>query len=410
MDPSVAFTASNLTSHEFMEIVRAKALEEFSDPQRVVSLPPRERDTDSKVVDRDSVALQSLFPRPRPQVGGTQQEDWGFSMLQIRDVHAAHGCRGSGVRVAVLDTGVSKQHEDLASAIETGADFSGGWTGWEDFQGHGTHCAGIIGARDNDRGIIGVAPECTLLIGKVLGDSGSGTLEGIAAGIDWAVSQRADVISMSLGADGPISGNIRAAIDRAIAAGCLISVAAGNSGPYPGTVGNPGNYNPCIAVGAVDSSSRVAEFSSRGVEVDVSAPGVQILSCFPGNRYTKMSGTSMACPYVSGVLALYVEKCRKVGRVPSQPEAEALLRSTALDIDIPGFDINTGYGLIQPMALLNALDPVVPPPVPPPIDLPVPPPINPPIPPPVPSPVPPVPPRPVSYTLVFRGVELIPEQ
>jgi subtilisin family serine protease len=271
------------------------------------------------------------------------------------------------VRIALLDTGVDASHPDLT--VEEGCDFTASPSGWADAQGHGTHCAGIIAARDNSLGVVGAAPAASLLAGKVLGDNGSGTIEGIAAGIDWAVSRGVDVISMSLGGDGPVSGVMRAAIDRAIAAGIIVVVAAGNSGPYPRTVGSPGNYTPCVTVAATDSSNNVARFSSRGVELDVAAPGVNIMSTYPGGRYTALSGTSMATPYVAGIAALFCQLAKSLGVQPRQQLFESYATQTALDLGAPGKDTSYGYGLIQPKALLAKLAgdnvrPTPPPPAP----------------------------------------------
>jgi subtilisin family serine protease len=149
---------------------------------------------------------------------------------------------------------------------------------------------------------------------------------------------------------------MQAALDAAIQAGVIVVVAAGNSGPYEGTVGSPGNYKPCVTVAAVDAAGNIARFSSRGGAVDVGAPGVRILSTYPNGRYTQLSGTSMATPYVAGIAALFVEKARNLGVVPSQSLFEKLIRETALDRGAPGFDTSYGEGIVQPTALLDRLE------------------------------------------------------
>nr|WP_264766199.1 S8 family serine peptidase [Marinobacter fonticola] len=133
-------------------------------------------------------------------VGLSEIQDWGLKLLNIPSLWRIS--EGEGVKVAILDTGVSLNHPDLTGSIPAGnyKDFTNSPHGIADQQGHGTHCAGIVAARKNSRGVVGVAPKAELLIGKVLGDDGSGTGENIAAGVNWAVEQGADIISMSLGA------------------------------------------------------------------------------------------------------------------------------------------------------------------------------------------------------------------
>lgn len=217
-----------------------------------------------------------------------------------------------------------------------------------------THCAGIIGARENSTGVVGVAPRCELYIGKVLGDDGSGTLQTVAAGIDWAVEQGADVISMSLGSPNG-HPDLEAAVNRAVAAGKFVICAAGNEGPTMDTVGYPAMYPNVVSVGAIDQNKKIAQFSSRGNRVDICAPGVDILSCYPPRNLAKLSGTSMATPQVAGVVALMVAKQRSMGaNTPVLTPADLLseLRRTAIDAGPVGFDPAYGYGLIDPAKLL----------------------------------------------------------
>jgi hypothetical protein len=375
----------------------AEHVDAFSAPSRVVTLPDNELDTTSRVIDRRSRAFFSVL--------GGQRPDWGHATLEIPRVWREFGCRGDGVRVAILDTGIDNAHEDLRARVAEGQDFTGSPFGWRDVQGHGTHCAGIVAAADNGVGVVGAAPAATLLAGKVLGDDGSGTLDNIARGVDWAVSRKADVISMSLGGDGPVSGVMRAALDRAIAAGAIVVVAAGNSGPYPNTVGSPGSYTPCVTVGAVDNRAVVARFSSRGPQVDICAPGVNIMSTYPNNRYTALSGTSMATPYVAAVAALFVEMCRKTAPAvaPSQALFETYARGTARDLDAPGFDLNTGMGLLSPAAILARVRDDAPGSRPPPRPVPAPAPAPAPAPPAPAPPAPPAPGRGISVTVVLTN-------
>jgi len=280
--------------------------------------------------------------------------DWGLKLLGVPD--AWKRTRGRGARVAVLDTGADLFHAekgDLAAAIVATADFSHSRFGWQDRQGHGTHCAGVIGARQDERGVVGIAPQCQLLIGKVLGDDGSGSSTGIAQGIDWAVTFQPHVISMSLGSSQPDAG-IHAAIQRAVATGAYVVCAAGNDGPGPrDTVGWPARFDEVVAVGAVDQNGAVANFSSRGPEVDVCAPGVDVLSTYLMGQYAKLSGTSMATPHVAGIVALMVGHALATGeKLPAPADLTRLLKETAIAWK-PGQGAGSGAGIINPAKVIG---------------------------------------------------------
>lgn len=296
---------------------------------------------------------------------------------------------GSGVNVGVLDTGVDTNHVGILNGqrknevFVNAVDFTGSRFGVLDVQGHGTHVSGIIRTSTQN---IGMAPRCTLIPVKVLGDDGSGSIEGIARGIRHAVSCGAQVINMSLGGDGDIEPILRDAIDSAIASGVVVCVAAGNSGPYPETIGNPGCHKPCITVGAVDFANAVTEFSSRGSAIDICTYGKDILSTLPNSRMGSLSGTSMATPLITGVVAvaiqfivskvsaaekaLGVSKTRNTGRISEKvalvaanagfltPHAffEGLLRLTASDIGKPGFDTDSGCGVFNFDAFMTSVN------------------------------------------------------
>lgn len=293
-----------------------------------------------------------------------QSQDWSLSASNIPE-HWKQ-TRGKGIVVGVVDTGVDLDHPDLQDgAIRAAHDFTGSFVRERDRAGHGTHTAGLIGARNNSIGVVGVAPECELVIAKSLGDDGSGSGKMVAAGIDYCVAQGSDVISMSLGSpfDDPY---IRAAYNRAVTAGKIVICAAGNDGADD-SVNFPAKY--AIAVAAYDKQFRIAKFSSRGPEVTCAAPGVQILSTVPremGN-YAEMSGTSMATPHVAGVMALVLSYLRMnpaAGTpIKNQDDAKEHLRRTAKDAGTPGFDPAFGWGLLNPDSLLSQPSPpIIPPP------------------------------------------------
>lgn len=166
-----------------------------------------------------------------------ENRDWGHTPLQLEECQKL--TMGEGITVAVLDTGCDLSHPDLKDRIVGSRDFTGSASGVSDVVGHGTHCAGIIASSINTTGLIGVAPKVNILVGKVLGDNGSGYGSWIAAGIRWAVAQKANIISMSLGSPSP-DNTILAAVREAVAAGVYVVAAAGNEGPGSNTVGYPG--------------------------------------------------------------------------------------------------------------------------------------------------------------------------
>lgn len=290
--------------------------------------------------------------------------DWGVKLLGVPDVWKL--AAGEGVKVAVLDTGITGNHPDLKDQIEQVRDFTGSPYGAGDQNGHGTHCAGIVAAREgNDYGCVGVAPKARLMIGKVLGDNGSGSSQGVANGILWAVEQKADVISMSLGSPSP-DNTIRRALKRAVDEGVFVICAAGNSGPGPNTVDYPGKWPEAIAVGAMNAQKQISRFSSRGPEVCVVAPGEQVTSCYHRTPLATLSGTSMATPFVAGVVALMISHNRKNGgpAIDGQGGLRNLLQQNTTDLDKVGNDPNAGWGLVEPGKLIREGTQPKPPPVP----------------------------------------------
>ncbi|WP_018682973.1 S8 family peptidase [Actinokineospora enzanensis] len=259
------------------------------------------------------------------------------------------GWTGKGVQVAVLDSGIDGTHPDLRRKIAAAKDFTGEGKETEDTDGHGTHVASTIagtGAASQGR-YTGVAPDARLLVGKVCGGSGCAE-SAILAGIQWAVDSGAKIVNLSLG--GPDTADvdpIEAAIDR-LSDRALFVVAAGNDGGYGAeTVSSPASADGALAVGAVDKSDRLAGFSGQGprvhdaaVKPEIVAPGVDITAARSkysslgkkGDRYTSLSGTSMAAPHVAGTAALLVQ------RHPDwpAPRLKAALVAAAKRLDGPG--------------------------------------------------------------------------
>ena len=243
----------------------------------------------------------------------------------------------ANIKIAVVDTGIDTSHEMLAGRCLSGFNaFTKGTNVYDDY-GHGTHCAGIIADNTPD--------SVKLLPVKVLDETGSGTDLSVAAGIDWAVKNKVNIISMSLGGltDDVRNDPISLAVQRAYKAGIAVVCAAGNN------YGNTHNYSPagvseCITVASVSTSGySVSNFSNFGNEVDVAAPGENILSCVPGNGYERMSGTSMACPFVSAAAALLL--INNPSLTPTK--LEEAIKATATDMLTEGFDIYSGEGIIN---------------------------------------------------------------
>lgn len=289
-----------------------------------------------------------------------ENRDWSHSLLKIEECHKL--AQGENIVVGILDSGIDGEHPDLKDQIAIVKDFTGMPSGYSDVLGHGTHTAGIIAASMNNTGLIGIAPKCKLVVGKILGDMGFAFSNWIATGIRWAIKQKVHILSLSIGFF-KMNKDVVEAIKEAYAAGIYVVAAAGNSGPSPHTVTIPGSIPESICIGCIDKDLSIARFSSRGEEVDLVAPGVNINSTYPGGRYAVMSGTSMSTPCVAGVLALYLSYLLKNNKLfPSQAELIKLLELTSKDLGAIGKDMTFGYGMPQPLVMFDSVvNPIVPP-------------------------------------------------
>lgn len=226
--------------------------------------------------------------------------------------------QGKGNVVAVIDTGCQPDHPELKDRIIGGRNFTTDYDGDEnnfsDNNGHGTHVAGTIAATENGTGVVGVAPQSDLLILKVLTGSGRGRMDWIIDAIEYATNwegpngERVRVMSMSLGGPSDIP-ELHDAIKQAVNQDIAVVCAAGNAGDGredTDEFGYPGAYNEVIQVGAIDFERKLADFTNTNNEIDLVAPGVNILSTYLNGEYARLSGTSMATPHVSGALALLI--------------------------------------------------------------------------------------------------------
>ncbi|MER7420891.1 S8 family serine peptidase [Micromonospora peucetia] len=279
--------------------------------------------------DRTAKALKAAGPAVTKVWLDTKVEATLDTSVPLIGAPAAwqSGFDGSGVKVAVLDTGIDANHPDVAGRIASSQSFVPGETA-ADGQGHGTHVAATVAGTGAASGGSrkGVAPGAELVVGKVLNNAGSGQASWIIAGMEWAVAQNAKVVNMSLGgaAAAPEDPMTQAVDQLSAASGTLFVIAAGNAGPGDTTVGTPGTADSALTVGAFDKSDKLANFSSRGpriidaaIKPEITAPGVAIVAARAAGtsigtpvdaNYSSLNGTSMATPHVAGAAAIMAQR------------------------------------------------------------------------------------------------------
>ncbi|WP_455281260.1 S8 family peptidase [[Eubacterium] cellulosolvens] len=295
----------------------------------------------------------------------TQQiTPWGIERIGTLPVQA-EGKKGSGINIAILDTGIDTDHPDLLYVF--GFDFSDllmDDADPEDFSGHGTHIAGIIAAQNNDIGVFGIATDVNLYILKVFTDDGEGRYSSAVEAIEWCMGTYTDategneihIISMSWGSEVDLGDpGIEPWINQAYNQGIILVGSAGNDGNSTGTGDNiiyPARYENVIAVSATNEEDQRPTFSSTGPAIELTAPGVNIISTFI-DGYATLAGTSMSCAHVSGSIALLLNS-----DVPTEYDANTngkwdpaevrnILHDTAEDIGQEGKDQQFGHGLIN---------------------------------------------------------------
>lgn len=285
----------------------------------------------------------------------SEQIPWGIKTV-YNDSFMAKSAGGLDVNVAVLDTGVLKTHPDLKSRIKICKDFSGASVvdgKCDDKNGHGTHVAGIIAADggSDGLGVYGVAPEANLFVYKVCSNNGTCWADDIAVALRIAADEGVNVINMSLGSDNP-SPLITEATDYAVSKKVLVVAAAGNDGPYAGSIDYPGADANVVAVGAANKDLQIPEWSSRGInlttkpyfveerDLELAAPGVSIESTWKDGGYAILSGTSMASPHVAGLAAKLWQK----DALDPASETREILHRLITDLLPDGDDDNSGFG------------------------------------------------------------------
>jgi subtilisin len=310
-------------------------------------------------VEEDRV-FSVVEPLPAQIVPSPEYVDsWGVLHIGA-DVAAMNGIKGDGVKVAVLDSGIDYNHPDLKDNYKGGYNFA--YDNNDPFDdtriGHGTHVAGIIAARDNGTGVVGVAPDASIYAVKVLNGGMMGSTSDILSGIEWAIANNMNVITMSFGVPfDPLyySQAVEEACSKAYAAGIILVAAAGNSNQP--NVDYPAAFDSVIAVSATARDDSRAPFSNYGTKTELAAPGVEIKSTVPGGGYAVLSGTSQAAPHVAGVAALIlsagIKDSNRNGN--SVDEVRKRLDSTAHDLGDPGRDAYFGYGMVKAPACYKAL-------------------------------------------------------
>jgi minor extracellular protease Epr len=272
-----------------------------------------------------------------------QKVDWGID--HVNAPQAWVNCTGNGIKIAIVDTGISKKHPDLTVAGGVNLLDTTENKKWDDDNGHGTHIAGIIGACNNSIGVVGVAYDSELYAVKVLDSNGDGKISDVIEGIEWAVENDMDIVSLSLGTN-LYSQALEDACEVAYNSDILLVAAAGNSGdgnPDTNDVDYPAKFDSVIAVAAIDCNNATPIWSADGTEVELAAPGVDIYSTYLEGSYVLNSGTSMATPFVSGIAALIKSENPSL----SPEEIRSLLEYRAVDLGTSGKDSTFGYGLVQ---------------------------------------------------------------
>ena len=316
---------------------------EFPEVQGEPSQEARERDLERLKADLEAdPAVESADYNYLVRLAYTPDDprfsnQWGLRKTGFEN--AWDVSRGSGSKIAIVDTGMAVGHEDLGGQMVLGRDFVNDDHTVRDRSGHGTHVAGIAAARtDNARGVAGGCPSCDLLAAKIFDGKGTGTVARLAEAIVWSADHGADVINLSL-THPKRSASEEEAVAYAEREGAVVVAAAGNGDTS--TRAYPAAYPGVIAVAATNSDDRRASFSNYGAWVDVAAPGVSVLSTVPEGGYASWKGTSMAAPHVSALAGLLAAQGHGRNAIQSR------ILDTAVDLGRDGRDPYYGEGRIS---------------------------------------------------------------
>lgn len=302
-------------------------------------------------VEEDRVFSVTEPPVQQSAPSAEYLQSWGVMRIGA-DLAARNGIRGAGVKVAIIDTGIDYNHPDLKDNYRGGYNFLlENSDPYDDSRtGHGTHIAGIIAAKDNGTGVVGVAPDASIYALKALNMFMFGNTSNVLAALEWAISNKMDVINVSFGMpNDPLffSQAVKDACDLAHQSGIIIVAAAGNSAQP--VLDYPADFDSVIAVSAIAANDSFAPFSNYGAKVELAAPGVDITSTVPGGGYGLLTGTSQATPHVAGAAALLLST-GVVDSVPARKRVEkvrSMLGDAASDLGESGRDQYFGYGLVR---------------------------------------------------------------
>lgn len=285
-----------------------------------------------------------------------QNRTSSIEIIKARDVWGQTN-KGQGVVVAIIDTGVDTTHPDLADKIIGGYNFTSEDGGnkdiYTDYNGHGTHVAGIIVAENNEMGVLGVAPNCKLLILKILNRFGEGSYNGLISALQYIKrwqgqnGEKVQVINLSLG--GPThKDELYTVIKELHTLGIVIVSAAGNEGDGLSTtdeISFPGFYKETLSIGSINQQLAPSIFSDSHLNIDFVAPGEGILSTHLNGEYVELNGTSMATPHVSGATALALQLIKSCTPPLIPAQIKYYFTKHALKLDFPISLV--GNGLIQ---------------------------------------------------------------
>lgn len=294
--------------------------------------------------------LPPVFVGRGSEVLPQAEENWGMAIMGVQYLRTITD--GAGIKLGVVDTGIDDTHAILAPNFKKAKDFTRSSAGYRDRNGHGSHCSGTVFGSNR---AVGVASGAEGYHGKGLGDSGSGG-NGLMDAIEWCLSEGCEVVSNSWGG-GSLPADWQRRFREWEERGVWLIFAGGNSGPNTPDADNPGRSQHLINVAALGLNLSPASFSSAGDKLDTSGPGVNIWSARAGGGYVQMSGTSMATPFVAGVMGLFRRALHIMGKpIPKVPELRELLFRSSTDTHTPGDDRRTGPGWITPALLAAYLE------------------------------------------------------
>lgn len=338
---------------EVLEEMGAVVQEELNSIHAVVATVPDQPSVQAAAADSSIEYIEE----DQTVKAAVQVQTWGYKHIKANTATKL-GYTGKGVKIAVVDSGINKNHPDLkiAGGVSKIADLNT----FSDKFGHGTHVAGIIGAQNNSIGTVGVAPDASIYSVRVLSDLGMGDVSDVIAGIQWAIDQKMDIINLSLTTE-TNSQALQEVVKKAYDKGIVIIAASGNdrANTKIKDVLFPARLSSVIAVGSVSPLNKLSYFSNYGPNQELVAPGENIKSTFVDLKtatqddYFVSEGTSMAAPFVAGTFAQYKEAYPHL----SNGQLRATVNRAAVDLGAKGRDNLYGHGLVQSLSSKAALFP-----------------------------------------------------